>query len=131
MNEFIKKYGKIGLCFLGVFLAGAVTGGVISAGIVRRVVAHRTNPQNWEPLLMRAMDRKLDLRPEQRAKIVPMVASAANEFKATRADAVAHHQQTLAQLKANLATVLDPEQQKALEKLSQERQQRWKKFLQE
>ncbi len=131
MNEFFKKYGKIGLCFLGVFLAGAVTGGVISAGIVRRVVANRVNPQNWESLLMRALDRKIDLRPEQRAKIVPMVASAVNEFKATRADAVGRHQQTLAQLKANLATVLDPEQQQALEKLSQERQKRWKKFLQE
>lgn len=131
MNECIKRYWKIGLCFLGVFLAGAVVGGVVTAGVVRKIVAKRANPQNWEELMMQAMDRKLNLRPDQRIKIAPMVASAANEFKSTRADAVAHYQQTLTQLKSNVATVLDPEQQKKLEKLTQERQQRWKKFLRE
>lgn len=129
MKEIIRQYWKIALCFLGVFLAGGVVGGMLTATVVRQAVVRRLNPQNWDKLVLRAMDRNLNLSPEQRAKIEPMVAAAVTDWRAEHAEAVSHYRQTWQQLKTNVNTVLDPEQQKKLEALAQERQRRLQKLL--
>lgn len=129
MKTWIKTYWKIGLCFIGVFLAGAVAGGVVMAGVARQAVVQRANPKNWQAMVMRAMDRRLALTPEQQAKIEPMVAGAVREIRISRAEFIVKSAQSLNQLKTNVATVLDEKQQKELEKMSRDRQRRWQQLL--
>ncbi len=125
MNTFIKLYWKAGLCFLGVFLAGGVTGGIITAGCIRQALIRKANPDNWQPMAMRVLTRRLNLRPDQVDKINPMVTATVQDLRMTRAARYVEVSQSLQQCLTNVSTVLDPDQQKRFEKLVEEHRERW------
>lgn len=117
------------LCFLGVFIAGAIAGSVITLGVARHEIVRLANPQNWQQLAMQQLTRKLDLRPDQVTQVNPIVANAVEDIRLGRRQRIAEVQQTLQQSRANISAVLDAEQEKKFEKLVAERQERWKGFI--
>lgn len=129
MSEFIKRYWKIGLCFLGVFLAGSIAGSGITAGVVYHRLLKRANAANWNEMAMRTLERNLSLTPDQIQKIEPMVGDAVRDLRVIRRERFTESVQVLSRCRTNISTVLDPAQQQKFDALIARRQERLRDFF--
>lgn len=112
---------RVLLIFLGVFVAGAVTGGFISLRLVKRA-------PDREDLALRIMQRysdRLHLTDEQRGVIEPHVERAVAEMHRARAQAA----ETMQALEQAMAVVLTQEQRSMLEAMQAEQRERWKRWM--
>ena len=112
---------RVWLIFLGVFVAGAVTGGFVSLRLVKR-------PPDREDLALRIMQRyadRLHLTDAQRSVIEPHVERAAADMHRARAQAA----ETMQALEQAVATELTQEQLAILESMQAEQRARWKRWM--
>jgi len=72
---------------------------------------------------MMYLTKRLDLTPEQQAKIDPILAASENDMQAARKDNADRVSQIIKKANAQIAAILTPEQQAALEKMSKEMDQ--------
>jgi hypothetical protein len=129
MNLSIRQYWKVALCFLGVFLAGAITGGVWTARVARKAIVKKIDPANWKSLDAAKLTRRLNLRPDQVEKINPIIEQKVHELRGMRRDEMETIARSLDQFAVTITPLLDPDQQKEYEKMMAERRERWKKFI--
>ncbi len=120
----MAKTWQIILATVAIFVAGLVTGGATAIGVVRWVVRHRgggqpgqfgqhTGPgQQFGPQLMRNFAYKLDLTPDQRAKIGVIVRRASR------------------MMQDEIGDILNPEQKVKFEQLISEQKARMQRFRQ-
>jgi Spy/CpxP family protein refolding chaperone len=89
------------LAFLGVFAAGAVTGGIVAARMAKTVVQRRASEQFTEQQFKRVSDQ-LELTDEQRARIRPIITKAAGEIQLRRRENLAILEKMESDIRAQL-----------------------------
>jgi len=101
-----------------IFIAGAVFGSALTIGIGRRVIERTKNPAIWNVEAMRRLDHRLDLTPEQRERVRPILVEMAQRMRevriASRREWTAIIQDTRDRLRAELT----PAQQVEFDKLA-------------
>jgi Spy/CpxP family protein refolding chaperone len=143
---------KVILAFLGVFVAGAVFGGVFTLATAKRnarlnpppvvrtepaarpererdkdnKVAKASNQPGIGPAMMRQLTQQLKLTDEQREKIRPLVARAAEDLQLLRQENLQKTTRVMERMHADITAWLMPEQREELENLKKQMQQRIK-----
>lgn len=139
----MDKPWKVVFAFVGIFIAGAVFGAFFSLRIGGRILqmerpefhggAGPQNPQQaglqrppaplaaaWQaPQLMHRFTERLDLTPEQKEQIRPVIQRAADDFRRQTQTNLREHGIIMQRLQEDIAKVLTPEQQARLEKMEQ------------
>ncbi len=84
----MKINWKVLASFTGIFIAGAIAGGFVSARIIRNVsVDKRIANEQFGPEQMKKLTEQLQLSPEQRENIRPIIMQAAERLKKARWEA--------------------------------------------
>lgn len=139
----MDKPWKVVFAFVGIFIAGAVFGAFFSLRIGGRIlqmerpdlhgdVAGPQNPpapspqqrpmmsQQWQaPQLMRRFAERLDLTPEQKERINPVIQRAAEDFRRQTQINFREHNVIMQRLQEDISKVLTPEQRVRLENMEQ------------
>jgi Spy/CpxP family protein refolding chaperone len=122
----MAKTWQVVLATVAIFIAGLVTGGAMTFGLVRWWVRHpRINPahmmpypfrpanqqvQQLSPRLMRTFANQLDLSPEQRMRILPIVRRTAAQLARDRREVQLTVALSIEKMQDDISEVLTPEQ---------------------
>ena len=93
---------KVILAFAGVFLAGAIAGGPLALRLLRHdgPEYRRTSSRGLGPEIMRHFTERLDLTPEQKEKIRPIIQRAQAETQRLRRENIRNLAATIEQMAA-------------------------------
>ena len=115
----MKLSWKVLLVFLGVFLAGAVVGGFASLRFARSFVQTRSvSGDQFAASNLKRLQARLQLTPEQAAKIERIVTASGEELKRLRQDTA----RVFRQMDAKIEAELDPQQKAAFAEM----RRRWR-----
>jgi Spy/CpxP family protein refolding chaperone len=106
---------------LAIFLAGAGSGALIAWQVCRRVPATPLPPAEIGARLRARFQSRLDLTPEQRQKVDPMIDKAMRRVEAIRQETASHVFANVSNLHEQMLTVLTPEQKARFEELERVR----------
>lgn len=143
----MAKTWQVILATIAIFVAGLVTGGATTFGVIRWVARQhaRANaaqqgggmgggmggwqqrqgqPQPLNPQLLRSFAEKLDLTPEQRMRVMPIVRRTAAQLNRERREVQLTSALLIEKMQDDIADVLTPAQKAKFEELlSQKRAQ--------
>ncbi len=136
------KTWQVVLATIGIFVAGLVTGGATAIGIANWAgwrghagqpregaqAPRLAGPQNFNPQLMRAFANQLDLTPEQRARIQPIVRRTASELGRERREVQLASALMIERMQDEIAAVLRPDQRAKFEDLIRKQHERLQEF---
>jgi Spy/CpxP family protein refolding chaperone len=144
----MAKTWQVILATIAIFLAGLVTGGATMLGVVGWVARHRAvnggpaggfglrqamagaQVQPLSPQLMRSFANQLDLTPEQRATIIPIVRRTAGQLGRNRREIQLTSALAIEKMQDEIAEVLTPEQRVKFESLISRQRARLQQFRQ-
>ncbi len=112
---------KLAIYVLAIFLAGAGSGALVAWQVSRRVPVPPLTPAEIGARLRAQFQSGLDLTPEQRQKVDPMIDQAMRRVEAIRQETASHVFANVSQLHEQMLTVLTPEQKTKFEALERER----------
>ena len=112
---------KFAAYVLVIFLAGAGSGALVAWQVARRVPVAPSTPAEIGARLRARFQTQLDLTPEQRHKVDPMIDQAMLRVEAIRQETASHVFANVSQLHEQMLTVLTPEQKTKFEALERER----------
>lgn len=115
---------KFAAYVLVIFLAGAGSGALVAWQVARRVLVAPSTPAEIGARLRARFQTQLDLTPEQRHKVDPMIDQAMLRVEAIRQETASHVFANVSQLHEQMLTVLTPEQKTRFEALERERRVR-------
>ncbi|HEY0945254.1 MAG TPA: hypothetical protein VGD81_08295 [Opitutaceae bacterium] len=115
---------KVALAFTGVFLAGAVAGGIVSLRVAKSLHAKKGS-EGFVASQMERFTDALDLTPEQRTKIKPILDSAGDDLRRLRAETA----QIFQWMEGGIASELTPEQKEKFDEMQRKQRERWKKMM--
>jgi len=98
------------LVLIGIFLAGAVTGGLVVARYGRELVAHRPMPDQWATMQLRRLAERLDLTPQQQEELKPIVRRNMEELRKLRNYAMSESRTVFERMQREIEEKLTPEQ---------------------
>lgn len=114
---------KLALGFFLVFLAGVATGSFAWKWHKRHWSS--PPPSAFAQHMSERLRRKLDLTPEQSAKIAPIVEKSAGQLEAIRVESARRVRQTFTEMHLQMSPELTPAQRKKLAAM-EERHRRWR-----
>jgi Spy/CpxP family protein refolding chaperone len=112
---------KFALYVLVIFLAGAGSGALVAWQVSRRLPAAPLTPQEIGTRLRARFQSRLDLTPEQRQKVDPMIDQAMGRVQTIRQETASQVFANVSKLHEQVLTVLTPEQKTRFEQLEHER----------
>ena len=128
----MNKPWKVVLAFAGIFLAGIVVGGLVTLRVVKHYAQQRLPaPDQFGPQLMRRFATQLDLTPEQKEKIKPIVMQGADELRQLRRSTEGTTRAVIERMQGEIAAVLTPEQKTKFDDLISQQRERMKRFGEE
>jgi hypothetical protein len=113
----LLRHWKMILGLMAIFAAGVGTGAVGMVMIIVKAVSSPVVNHRWTDERLADLDRKLVLTPEQKAKIRPIVLSAAERFRALGNETFEKLLAAADQTYEEVARELTPEQRVELEKM--------------
>src|SRR4051812_41449098 len=113
----LLRHWKMIIGLVAIFGAGVGTGGVGVILLLQRVFSSPVATQRWADDKLKDLDRKLKLSPEQKAKIRPIMVTAAERLKAIGGSAFEQIITTAEQAHADVAKELTPGQKVEFNKL--------------
>lgn len=122
------KPWKLVLCLIGIFLAGAVTGGLVTWRVNTIKTQRRTIPGQWAPWQLQRYVRSLGLTLDQEKAIRPIVEQAGQEMSQARRQAFDSVVAIQNQMVADVIRQLTPEQRAKLEALQKRKQEQFEKW---
>jgi Spy/CpxP family protein refolding chaperone len=120
---------KILAAFTGIFLAGAVAGGFVSARMIRHFAEKRFTPDQFGPQQMKKFTEQLNLTPEQREKIRPVILQTAEDLKKVRRDAFKATTELFERMEAGIAKELTDAQRAQLRDIQEKERERRKQWM--
>jgi Spy/CpxP family protein refolding chaperone len=147
----MDKSWRVIFAFVGIFIAGTISGGLITLRVVQKVSERRNgppfrfnpggqnpnqNPNSGQPpqygtQLFRRITAQLDLTEDQSEKIKPIELRANEDLRRVRRDAQHATEVILERTQDEIAAVLTPEQRAKFEELVAKGRERVKKFMQD
>lgn len=127
----MDKPWKIAIVLLGIFVAGALTGGAVAIRFVQKKFAARPMPEQWAPMQMKRMAERLDLTPEQMEQLHPIVKRNMEELNRLRTYSFAETRSIIERMQREIADKLTPEQRAKFEQMNKELRERAQRFQQE
>ena len=118
---------KLLLYLVVIFVAGGVTGAVVSARNTRQKFFAPPKPAEITAHILKRLEKKLDLTPEQVTRIKPLILRSAQEFDALHAESLRRIGRVFEDLNQQIAVELTPEQRGRLERMDQERRESWQR----
>jgi Spy/CpxP family protein refolding chaperone len=112
---------KLTVYVLAIFLAGAGSGALVAWQVSRRVPIAPLTPAEIGTRLRARFQSRLDLTPEQRQRVDPMIDQAMRRVEAIRQETASHVFGNVSDLHQQILTVLTPEQKTKFEELERER----------
>ena len=112
---------KLAIYLVAIFLAGAGSGALVAWQVSRRMPVPPLTPTEIGARLRTRFQAQLDLTPEQRQKVDPMIDQAMARVDAIRQETASHVFANVAKLHEQMLTVLTPEQKTRFEELERER----------
>ena len=138
----MAKTWQVILATIGIFVAGLLAGAALTAG-AREWWSHKRQPgqsgglskpgqgPQFGPQLIRRFADQLDLTPEQKARIGPIVKRTSEILARTRREAQLTSALAIERMQGDVANVLTPEQRSRFEGLLAEQRARLQQFMQE
>lgn len=111
----VLKYWRVILALVTVFLAGGLMGYTAGLATAKRKVQQLSVPEGWVGQTMRRLDQELDLTPEQREQVVPLLKNASRDLYSARKQAALSSFQRMRTFYGALEPILTPEQKRKLE----------------
>lgn len=102
-----------------IFLAGAVTGAALTMVLGPFFRHSPSQTAIW----MQHLTQRLDLTPDQQAKIQPIVTDGVNQMQNVRKQQIEQMTKTIDAMNKAIAAILTPEQQEKLDKMEKEMDQ--------
>ena len=112
---------RLAIYVLAIFLAGAGSGALVAWQVCRRTPVPPLTPAEIGTRLRAQFQSRLDLTPEQRQKVDPMIDQAMLRVETIRQETASHVFANVSQLHEQMLTVLTPEQKTRFEALERER----------
>jgi len=110
------RHWKLILALVAIFLAGGLAGFVTGrVSTVKQAQNLLSRPETWAGRTLRRMDRDLQLSPEQRQQVAPLLRATARDLATTRRRAAAQNFQRIRAFYGELDPILNEEQRKKLE----------------
>lgn len=126
---------RVVVAFIVVFVLGGVIGGVCALRYAPVPAAQRppSRPEQFDAQLMRRWmnSSQLDLTPEQRRQIRPIVLEAAESSRRLRRDTFHSEQLIIEHMQDAIAALLTPDQRQKFQLMIEQRRERMQKFIQE
>ena len=122
----ITRHWKIGVCLVAIFIAGAVTGAMITVRVAKNYIARQSNLERWAASALRDYEKRLNLTPEQAAKLRPVFDSTAKRLHEVRAETGRETLVVLRDMNDEVSRELTPDQQKRLEDIKKDFLARWR-----
>lgn len=120
---------KIVLYLAVIFVAGGITGTVIAWGSAKRKMLQPPSMEKVCSFMEDKLKSRLDLTPEQMAKIQPILNQTACEMKAIHAQTLEQIDRTIQKANEQIAKELNAEQRRKLEEMEIERREFMQKRL--
>lgn len=125
----VPSRGRAMLYVLVIFVAGAVFGSALTIGVTRFKLQRAKNPATWNVEAMHRLDRHLELTPEQRARVQPILADMAGRLRDARIASRREWMAIVHDTRQRLRAELTPEQQVEFDKLAARTRERLGRFL--
>ncbi|CAM2972850.1 hypothetical protein [Rariglobus hedericola] len=123
---------KIILAVGGIFIAGAVTGGFVSLRVADHLARQKRLVERIGPSEIGArLAEQLQLTPEQKDKIRPIITRTSEELRKVRRDSFSQTAELVSKMDADLAKLLTVEQQALLKEIRQREEERRKQWMNE
>lgn len=118
---------KLILLLVGIFIAGATTGGFVVVQFGREWIINRLQSDQWAAIHLKKLSEKLELKPEQAEQILPIIRRNKDALNQARAECQAQMKTVFERMEREITVVLTPEQRPKYEKLIQEMKDRVRK----
>lgn len=116
----MDKPWKVIVVLAGIFAAGAVTGGFVTLRVCKDKLVNRPVPEEWAPRTLKRLADHLDLTPEQKGQIMPIVKRNMEHLNRLRNASMAETQNVVEGMQREISGMLTPEQRGKYEKLNRE-----------
>jgi Spy/CpxP family protein refolding chaperone len=144
----MAKTWQVILATLAIFIAGLVCGSATTVGLVRWAAAHRranaavdlnvsrpaakqaNGMQPFNPQTLKAMAEQLNLTPEQKMRIMPIVRRTAAQLQRERREVQLTSALLLERMQDEIADLLTPQQRAQFEQILSERRQKLEQLRQ-
>lgn len=117
MSASIKPW----ILLVGIFAIGVITGGALTFGLSARFERPRIG-DNMRADWVTFMSQRLDLTPEQRAKIQPIIKDASLRIRTLHREEIQQGSQIIKTANDQVRALLTPEQQIRFQKMEEERE---------
>ena len=111
---------KVIIVLLGIFIAGAVTGGFVTLRVGRNKILNRPVPEEWAPRHLKRLAERLDLTPDQQEQIRPIVRRNMEQLNRVRNQSMLETQTTVEGMQREISGKLTPEQRIKFEQMNRE-----------
>ena len=119
MKQFLKLKLLMGL--VAIFVAGSVSGGFVGARIQKESSHDLSKMEKFKDHILEYLTTELSLRPDQVAKIEPMIADATEEFRVIHRESAARVEKVIRKYHYKISDELDPDQVKIIKELERKR----------
>jgi hypothetical protein len=123
----MTKPWKLILLLLGIFIAGATTGGFVVVQFGREWIINRLQSDQWAAIHLKKLTEKLDLKPEQAELILPIIRRNKDDVNQARTECQSQIKTVFERMEQEITGILTPEQRPKYEKLIKEMRERAKK----
>lgn len=115
------RHWKVALALLALFAVGIVTGSVLTVAVVKaKLKKERENNQDWTLTTYRMYKERLDLTPEQEAKLKPVFERAGKDLRDIRRQTMMNIMGVIRQVNREVEVELTPEQKEKFQKLREQ-----------
>ena len=119
----ISRRSIIILLLIALMIISGLAGTCIGIRIGKDRVRKRSVPEAWNVEAMKSLQRKLDLTPEQAAKVQAVLDSGVDELRGVRTDTLARTDKIINRLVGEIEPLITEEQRPLFHKLVEERAQ--------
>jgi Spy/CpxP family protein refolding chaperone len=117
MSALLKPW----LILATIFIAGMAAGGALTFALSAHFM-HPPDEAKMQGNLMNFLTRRLDLTPDQQAKIQPIVVDATTQLRSLHREEIDHGAKIMKEADDKIAAILTPQQQAELQVIEKERE---------
>jgi Spy/CpxP family protein refolding chaperone len=121
---------KLVLLLSGIFLAGGVTGSLLTFHFGRQWLNQRPPPEQWAPVHLQKLSRRLELTPAQVEQLRPIIRRHMEELGRVRSESLGASRGLVERMQREIAEQLTPEQREKFDDYNRQMRERMRKFMQ-